>query len=347
MSYETGVYRGLLSTLWDDDYIVSLADSRQVLFFIFCVNNRRQTPSGFYRATPEQLWSDFRRSDVSVDDVRSWLLEFHEAGKVISDRGWMWVVNFVRHRRELNPAIARSIVTYLNTCSSRLIFDQWMKKYKNYSTLPEFFAELEKRGHVIRFGGAEEATETAAPRIPAEKPEKHLFDNEVRDVWGFYCETMRVQMSLTPTRRDKIISRLKDKITDPETGQVRAATVADLLRAIRACANSDFHMGREDGKYRGKMFNVLEQNILKDQEQLEQWLSKGGAPARPTKPTKEPIRRPTKEELRQQAGPVGEFPKGAEEIKQTADRVLQKIREQAQDNGGEAPHVEEEGEVVL
>jgi hypothetical protein len=341
-SLARGLYRGLLSDLWEDEYIVSLHDSREVLFFIFCVINRRQSPAGVYRATPDQLWSDFRRPDVTVAEIEGWLQEFHEAGKVVSDGAWRWVVNFVRHRREINPSIAGAIVSYMNGCTSKLIFDAWVKKYRHYAMLPEFFDQLAKKGLELTYTGPEALGGPAAPGIPAEKPAKHLFDDQVRDVWGFYCETMHLHLTLTDPRRDKIIDRLKDKITDPDTGQIRATTVNDLFRAIAACANSDFHMGREEGKTRGKLFNVLERNILKDQEQLEQWLSK--SPPRAAAPAPPRRRPPTREELQAPAGPVREFPAGAEEIKATADRLLTRIREAS--NGGDPQH-EDEGEVTL
>ena len=262
-------YRGLSEDTWSDAFVREITDS-QALFFVYLISNPRQLPAGIFKASPEQMWSDFQRKSVSVKDIQAFLALFQERGKIVYDRGWCWIVNFVKHRREWNPGVIGGMRINLERVESRLIFDAWWDKYRNYQELGRIMGE-------VKFSGdPAQAPDSLAP-VPAierERAPRHLYKQQIEDVWAFWQQTMGVKATLTDTRRDKILSRFMDKITDPETGEVRATTLEDCFAAITACAASDWHMGR-DAKTGGKAYHSLEQHIFRNLAQFEQWLGDG------------------------------------------------------------------------
>lgn len=277
-------YRGLSEDTWSDALIREVSDS-QALFFIYLISNPRQLPAGIFKASPEQMWSDFQRQAVSVKDIKAFLASYQERGKVVYDRGWCWVVNFVKHRREWNPSIIAGMKVNLERIESRLIFDAWIDKYRNFQELGRAMGE-------IRFSGdpaQEPDSPIALPAIERERAPRHLYKQQIEDVWSFWQQTMGIKATMTDTRRDKILSRFVDKVTDPESGEIRATTLEDCFAAITACSASDWHMGR-DPKTGGKVYNSLEQNIFRNLGQFEEWLGdayrartgKGPAPGKPS-----------------------------------------------------------------
>jgi len=111
---------------------------------------------------------------------------------------------------------------------------------------------------------------------PADDEPAVLYEDEIQAVWHFYMTTIvaalgrPVSYTLSAARRSLILTRLRDRIKDQETGETRLVTIEDLMAAISACAASDWHLGRSpdsDGTHYS-----LERDILRDKEQLERWL---------------------------------------------------------------------------
>ena len=86
---------------------------------------------------------------------------------------------------------------------------------------------------------------------------------EIQAVYEHYLATMgktTATYHLTPKRRAKIVSRLKEW------------DVASLCEAIDACSRSDFHMGSNGS---GKVYNDLADHILRSNEKVEGWVFPG------------------------------------------------------------------------
>ena len=237
---------------------------RELLFFMFLTINRFQSPAGIMPYTHEALWAEFRRKSTSVKDVATLLESLQSRGRILCDQGWLWVINAVKHRREWNPMVGQGIRKVLNRVTSRAIYDGWWKRYKHYTAVAQFV------GETVFCGDPAAPEPEIRVEIEAIPKTRLIFDGMVKDIWSFYCDVMDVKRTLTETHRVKILRRLQENITDPATGEVRKATVEDCFRAIRACSESDWHMGRE-----GKgPYNDLAANILRDQGQFERWLAK-------------------------------------------------------------------------
>lgn len=144
-------------------------------------------------------------------------------------------------------------------------------------------------------GPAPAAANSTAPRRES-KGIAVAQGHDVERVWAAYTEIMDSTLSLTAGRRNKILTRLRDKIIDRGTKKPRAVTPDDLIAAIRACRASAFHMG--DNAHRTR-YNSLEDNILKNQEQMEKWLEKAARPVEsPTPLTDAGIFPSRREEMR-------------------------------------------------
>lgn len=92
-------------------------------------------------------------------------------------------------------------------------------------------------------------------------------DTLVRFIFEAWKEALALNgVQLTPGRREKILTRLKD------------SRLEEILGAIAACAESAFHRGANDG---GKRYTDLAKHILRSREKVEWWNDRAPRPPSP------------------------------------------------------------------
>ena len=100
---------------------------------------------------------------------------------------------------------------------------------------------------------------TREQREKAEKVDPQLVDQ----VYQYWCEVMRPGRKRVPALDAKRYLKVASAVAD--------YGVEECLRAIRGCAASDFHMGRNK---QNKRFDDLEL-IFRDQDHVERFLTYG------------------------------------------------------------------------
>ena len=266
----------------------------EALFFVYLIQSDRNNPAGIFHATPEHLAAE-SYGRWSASEVRKFLaaLQRPEKRLIVYDDAIeeLWIISLFKWK-PVNPRVYAGARRVLNRIRSRMIYDAWWAKYRDYPNVRDWV------GATV-FTGLE-ATTTPAPEIEPEPAPPPRINEEVQTVWDYYVSRVGAKgMSLTDSRRTKILARFRDKLKDPETGEIRGVQVTDLFRAIDAVATSDFHMGRHP-KTKGNPPNLLEKHIFANQDQLEKWLRAafGGAPpedgpeAPPAVPTTPPATSP-------------------------------------------------------
>jgi hypothetical protein len=102
------------------------------------------------------------------------------------------------------------------------------------------------------------------------KESASLYDlKPIREVFDYYLALMFKNpklYTLTPPRIEKLKSRFSECLLKTENDTPRAIEL--MKTAIDNCANSEFHMGKNE---RGKKYNDLISNIFKSYEQMEKW----------------------------------------------------------------------------
>ena len=249
-------------------------------FFAFLLTNPygMKDLSGLYRVSPEQL-SVATDSTLTPHEVAEYLNECERRRLVMRDGRWLWIIN--RFARVENPANVRTQINVgraLLACRSPRLVAAW--KYKYAAWVPRIEKALHQAIEVQ--GAPEEVDDVLGLRAivpdppPADDEPAVLYEDEIQAVWHFYMTTIvaalgrPVSYTLSAARRSLILTRLRDRIKDQETGETRLVTIEDLMAAISACAASDWHLGRSpdsDGTHYS-----LERDILRDKEQLERWL---------------------------------------------------------------------------
>ena len=274
---------------WHDRLVQTSLAIDQAFFYLMLITRWPRSITGIVEVSVADLCYQFRPEEFPMERVLATLATLEETGRIIYDTGTLWTVNYFRwHTRRApgKPALyGATIARQLGTCHSRAIYDGWIKKYDGHPLMPSPLPPYRYRDAEpppwFSMGGP--APRKRPPLIPAAPAPPAQMVPEVRAdvqrVWDVYVEIMDSTMSLTATRRTKILARLSDKITDPTTKQVRRVTPDDLIAAIRACRASAFHMGDNDRRTR---YTSLEDNILKSQEQLEKWLEKAALNGRPS-----------------------------------------------------------------
>lgn len=290
-------YESIHEEFWEDE-VFEDASFTTMGYFGFTFTNLRCTISGIYRATPEQLSGDLR-GKLTPDQIRECEAFLIDKGRLVRDGGWLWVVNKWKRLpsgRDGKPKL-RSAGLALASCTSRIIFEGWQKKYAGW--MPRIYEAMGVKE--IPFAGTSDITEGDAMQLkllnvtPDDPPSAQpalLYEDAVQAVWAFYIDTMsralrrQVAYTLTAGTRAKIITRLGDKVVDAQTGEIRAVTIDDLMTAIVACSQSDHHMARNPKSNADNiLYNSLGDHILGSTEKLQKWLDKarGAPPATPVR----------------------------------------------------------------
>ncbi len=114
-------------------------------------------------------------------------------------------------------------------------------------------------GKIDRFQLADKLNKAAAAMVGTQERPKRIEPTNSEDVIAVHaawCSVMNQRCKLTPGRQKKIAARLK------------SFSLADVIKAVRGCATSEFHMGKNDGKTR---HNDLEL-ICRNDESVEKFL---------------------------------------------------------------------------
>lgn len=269
------VRRLLTSELWNDEKFeargtLERAPFEERSFFVYLFSNERsQGMSGIYRVRVGQLVADLEAL-LSERQIRAYLDSLQQRRLIVYDEPWLWIVSLFK-RSPRSPSVLIGVADDLERCGSLRIFEAWHQKYPHAQVrATKFRGQVEEIEGVLDQAGQVQP----APDLEPEDPRAKLYEDKVQAVWQHYLGTMSTEgrtptYTLTTKRRKKIIDRLGDKIVDPETGQIRAVLVEDLMLAIERCAKSPFHMGQNDGN---KKYNLLEEHILKDAQKLQWWL---------------------------------------------------------------------------
>jgi hypothetical protein len=301
--------------VWDPKLRVCTDD--ELLFFFHLIQIERQNCAGIFRASVGQLCADFCGRFTEAQ-AKKCIDGLQDKSLLIYDEGWMWLIGTFKNLRSGNASTFVNAKRALEDCGSKLIFDSWWTKYANARHVKEWIGQMEWQG-----GDQSRNADVRVPTLIPERGPTDLMKESVDRVWTFYCQTMQFKGSLTDKRKGKILERLRETITDPTTGERRRMTVDDLMLAIVNCSMSDWHMGR-DPKTAGHIYNSLEDNILKNLEQVEKWIREGSRPdARPAETLMETHKSATKTLDRMKEAERNAV--GPEHAKAAIDDVMKKL----------------------
>lgn len=261
-------YNQLELGCWRDRKLRLLSKDEK-LFFFFLLTLPDMSVAGLCHTTPEKLAAE-SYGDWTPAEVRKLLAGLQKPPLIVYDREWLWVIGLFK-RRGININTFKSAKASLEECESKIIFEKWWQKYRNVQEVAKSFGRLAFKGEPMPLPGEEPPAPLGAIK-PEPKP-LHLLRAEVDAVWEHYLRvhSANVMLKLTDKRRAMILTRLRDTVADPDTGEMRFVQVEDLMRAISNCGLSPFHMGLE-AKTNGQKYNSLEQHILHSYEQFEKWL---------------------------------------------------------------------------
>lgn len=109
--------------------------------------------------------------------------------------------------------------------------------------------ELVKAANVIK---------RSLPAKPLQLTPDHAVQQDAvcERVLALWCQVMGQQCKLTTGRRQKLVARLK------------SYSEAQIIQAVRGCATSDFHMGRNDSKARHNDLML----ICRSDEKLDEFI---------------------------------------------------------------------------
>lgn len=125
-----GRYHPLYDPVWDDDAFDAVGDLpraafEEVAFFVFLFGNRRQRPSGIYRATDEQLSTDSR---LVLARVRIYLRRLEVRQRIVRDNAWLFVRGYY-NRQPKGPNMVAAVREDLVACSSGKILRAFYERY--------------------------------------------------------------------------------------------------------------------------------------------------------------------------------------------------------------------------
>lgn len=127
-------YHPLYDDIWDDDAwdatpCAAAAPFAEIAFFIFLFGNRRQRPSGIYRATDAQIAQDTR---LPLRRVQAYIGDLAARRRIVRDGAWLFVRGyFARQPKHQNllAAVERQVME----CSSRAVLTAFSEKYPHLS----------------------------------------------------------------------------------------------------------------------------------------------------------------------------------------------------------------------
>lgn len=93
---------------WDDSYILNLKPIEK-LVFLYLLSNPLTNISGVYELPMERVAFD---TGISREKIDATFKKFEEDGKIFLWKGWMGVVNFIKHQT-LNPKVKQGILSEL------------------------------------------------------------------------------------------------------------------------------------------------------------------------------------------------------------------------------------------
>lgn len=92
------------TVFWNDNYIFDL-NANEKLVFLYLLTNERTSLAGIYEINLK-LTSLY--TGLPVEDVEQALIRFDNDKKIVYEKGWVIILNFVKHQRQ-NPSIQNGI----------------------------------------------------------------------------------------------------------------------------------------------------------------------------------------------------------------------------------------------
>lgn len=120
--------------LWDDEKFDATETTHEApfeerAFFGFLATNKRQRPSGIYRATDEQLSAGAR---LPLKRVRAYLLTLEIRGLIVRDGAWIFLPGYLK-RQSKNERLLLGVESDIESCSSIKVLTSFSEKYPLYS----------------------------------------------------------------------------------------------------------------------------------------------------------------------------------------------------------------------
>lgn len=120
-------YHPISDSLWDDSKLEEVVFEGKG-FFAFLCSNRRQRPSGIYRASDNQLSAD---TGLTIKSVKIYLLQFHPR-LVVRDGHWIFVRNYFK-RQPKQERLLIGAEADVSDCDSKVILEAFAEQYPMFS----------------------------------------------------------------------------------------------------------------------------------------------------------------------------------------------------------------------
>ncbi len=101
-------FRYVNTRFWDDAYVTTL-DPHEKLLFLYLLTNPLTLISGVYEIETRRMAFDTGIDQQEIGDI---LDRFEAEGKIIYEKPWLAIVNFLRHQ-SLNPKVCRGVAVAL------------------------------------------------------------------------------------------------------------------------------------------------------------------------------------------------------------------------------------------